>query len=88
MAVQRIQEMVERVEIGLSLTTQTKVNLPFIGMDSSGPKHINLKLLRSQFGSLIGPLVQLTVDPCKKALSDAGLKSSDVAGWVDEFISH
>ena len=78
MAVQRVREVAEKAKIELSLTMQTEVNLPFIGMDTSGPKHINLKLLRSQFKSLVGPLVQQTVDPCKKALNDAGLKSSDI----------
>ena len=78
MAVQRVREAAEKAKIELPLTTQTEVNLPFIGMDASGPKHINLKLLRPQFESLVDPLVQRTVDPCKKALSDAGLKSSDI----------
>jgi molecular chaperone DnaK len=74
MAVQRVREAAEKAKIELSSTTQTEVNLPFIGMDASGPKHINLKLLRSQFESLVSPLVQRTVDPCKKALNDAGLE--------------
>ena len=65
-------------DIELSSTTQTEVNLPFICTNASGPKHINLKLLRSQFEALVNPLVQRSIEPCKKALSDAGLKSSDI----------
>lgn len=78
MAVQRVREAAEKAKIELSSTTQTEVNLPFITADASGPKHINMKLLRSQFESLVQPLVQRTVDPCKKALSDAGIKASEV----------
>jgi len=78
MAVQRVREAAEKAKIELSSTTQTEINLPFIGMDASGPKHINLKLLRSQFEALVNPLVQRTIDPCKKALNDAGLKPSDI----------
>ena len=77
MAVQRVRKASEKAKIELS-STQTEVNLPFIGMDASDPKHINLKLLRSQFESLVNPLVQRSTDPCKKALNDAGLKSSDI----------
>ncbi|THU77019.1 heat shock protein 70, partial [Dendrothele bispora CBS 962.96] len=62
----------------LSSITQTEINLPFITADASGPKHINTKLLRSQFESLVEPLVKRTVDPCKKALSDAGVKANEI----------
>jgi molecular chaperone DnaK len=78
MAIQRIREAAEKAKIELSSTTQTEVNLPFITADASGPKHINTKLLRSQFENLVAPLVQRTVDPCKKALSDAGIKPSEI----------
>lgn len=78
MAIQRIREAAEKAKIELSSTTQTDINLPFITADASGPKHINTKLLRSQFESLVAPLVQRTVDPCRKALSDAGLKASEI----------
>ncbi|KAG8955596.1 70-kilodalton heat shock protein [Tulasnella sp. 424] len=78
MAIQRIREAAEKAKIELSSTTQTEVNLPFITADASGPKHINTKLLRSQFETLVAPLVQRTVDPCKKALADAGVKPSEV----------
>lgn len=78
MAIQRIREAAEKAKIELSSTSQTEINLPFITADASGPKHINLKILRSQFESLVQPLIQRTVDPCKKALSDAGVKASDI----------
>ncbi|EJD08018.1 heat shock protein [Fomitiporia mediterranea MF3/22] len=78
MAIQRIREAAEKAKIELSSTQQTEINLPFITADASGPKHINMKLLRSQFESLVNPLVQRTIDPCKKALSDAGVKASEV----------
>ncbi|KAK0241343.1 heat shock protein 70 family [Armillaria nabsnona] len=78
MAIQRIREAAEKAKIELSSTTQTEINLPFITADASGPKHINTKLLRSQFESLVAPLVQRTVEPCKKALSDAGVKVTEI----------
>jgi len=78
MAIQRVREAAEKAKIELSSTTQTEVNLPFITADASGPKHINTKLIRSQFESLVQPLVQRTVDPCKKALSDAGIKANEI----------
>ncbi|KAH8115375.1 heat shock protein [Phellopilus nigrolimitatus] len=78
MAIQRIREAAEKAKIELSSTSQTEINLPFITADASGPKHINIKLLRNQFESLVGPLVQRTIDPCKKALADAGIKASEV----------
>jgi molecular chaperone DnaK len=78
MAIQRIREAAEKAKIELSSTSQTEVNLPFITADATGPKHINTKLLRSQFESLVSPLVQRTVEPCKKALNDAGVKASEI----------
>jgi len=78
MAIQRIREAAEKAKIELSSTSQTEVNLPFITADATGPKHINTKLLRSQFETLVSPLVQRTVEPCKKALSDAGVKASEI----------
>jgi molecular chaperone DnaK len=76
--IQRIREAAEKAKIKLSSTTQTEINLPFITADASGPKHINTKLMRSKFESLVAPLIQRTVAPCKKALSDAGVKPSDI----------
>ncbi|KAK7472423.1 Hsp70 ATPase ssc1 [Stygiomarasmius scandens] len=78
MAIQRIREAAEKAKIELSSTTQTEINLPFITADASGPKHINTKLLRSQFESLVEPLIKRTMDPCKKALSDAGVKANEI----------
>jgi molecular chaperone DnaK len=78
MAIQRIREAAEKAKIELSSTSQTEINLPFITADASGPRHINSKLLRSQFESLVAPLVQRTVDPCRKALSDASIKASEI----------
>ncbi|KAI0313308.1 heat shock protein 70 [Amylostereum chailletii] len=78
MAIQRIREAAEKAKIELSSTSQTEINLPFITADASGPKHINTKLLRSQFESLTKTLIDRTVDPCKKALVDAGVKASDI----------
>ncbi|KAK4046771.1 Hsp70 ATPase ssc1 [Microbotryomycetes sp. JL221] len=78
MAIQRIREAAEKAKIELSSTAQTDVNLPYITADASGPKHINLKLSRSQFEQLVSPLISKTVDPCKKALSDAGVKASEI----------
>ena len=78
MAIQRIREAAEKAKIELSSTTQTEINLPFITADASGPKHINLKLSRANFETLVDKLVQRTVEPCKKALSDAGVKANEV----------
>jgi molecular chaperone DnaK len=78
MAVQRIREAAEKAKIELSSTTQTEINLPFITADATGPKHINTKLMRSQFESLVDPLIQRTLEPCKKAISDAGVKPSEI----------
>ncbi|CDO68854.1 hypothetical protein BN946_scf185035.g7 [Trametes cinnabarina] len=77
-ALQRIREAAEKAKVELSSTTQTEINLPFITADASGPKHINLKVLRSQFESLTANLIQRTIEPCKKALADAGVKASEV----------
>ncbi|KAF8963663.1 heat shock protein 70 family [Flammula alnicola] len=78
MAIQRIREAAEKAKIELSSTSQTEINLPFITADASGPRHINNKLMRSQFEALVAPLVQRTVEPCKKALSDAGVKANEI----------
>ena len=78
MAIQRVREAAEKAKIELSSTTQTEINLPFITADASGPKHINTKLLRSQFEALVSPLIQRTVEPCKKALADAGVKPNEI----------
>lgn len=78
MAIQRIREAAEKAKIELSSTTQTDVNLPYITADASGPKHVNMKLSRSQFEQLVAKLISQTVGPCKKAISDAGVKASEI----------
>ncbi|KZV70015.1 heat shock protein 70 [Peniophora sp. CONT] len=78
MAIQRIREAAEKAKIELSSTTQTEINLPFITADATGPKHINLKINRSQFEALVQALIERTLEPCKKALQDAGVKASDI----------
>ncbi|KAI9229500.1 MAG: chaperone DnaK [Piptocephalis tieghemiana] len=82
MAVQRIREAAEKAKIELSSTMQTDINLPYITADASGPKHIMQKLSRSQFQSLVKPLLDRTVDPCKKALKDAGVDSKDISDVI------
>ncbi|KAF7289197.1 Heat shock protein 70 [Mycena indigotica] len=88
MVIQRIREAAEKAKIELSSTAQTEINLPFITADATGPKHINTKLLRSQFEALTSSLIQRTVTPCKKALSDADVKPSDVHEVILRFRSH
>ncbi|KAN0059712.1 Hsp70 ATPase ssc1 [Thecaphora frezii] len=78
MAIQRIREAAEKAKIELSSTSQTDISLPYITADASGPKHINSKLTRAQLEGLVGKLVDRTIEPCKKALSDAGVKASDI----------
>ncbi|KAJ3539563.1 hypothetical protein NMY22_g4680 [Coprinellus aureogranulatus] len=78
MAIRRVRKAAEKAKIELSSAQQTEINLPFITADASGPKHINLKLNRFQFEVLVQPLVQCTIEPCKKALADAGVKASEV----------
>src|SRR5579859_8173331 len=78
LALQRLKEAAEKAKIELSSSMQTEVNLPFITADQSGPKHLNLKLTRAKLESLVEELVQRTIEPCKAALRDAGLKASEV----------
>ena len=78
MALQRLKEAAEKAKIELSSATQTDVNLPFITADATGPKHLNIKLTRAKLESLVEDLIDRTVEPCKKALADAGLKASDI----------
>ncbi|MGX5843915.1 molecular chaperone DnaK [Mesorhizobium sp. ArgA1] len=82
LALQRLKEAAEKAKIELSSTTQTEINLPFITADATGPKHLTLKLTRAKFEQLVDDLVQRTIDPCKAALKDAGLK----AGEIDEVV--
>lgn len=78
MAIQRIREAAEKAKIELSSTGSTDISLPYITATAEGPQHINLTLTRARFESLVAPLVNRTVDPCKKALSDANVKASDI----------
>jgi molecular chaperone DnaK len=78
MALQRLKEAAEKAKCELSSTIETNVNLPFITADASGPKHLNLTLTRAKLEQLVDDLIQRTVEPCKKALADAGLSVSDI----------
>src|SRR5210317_2205547 len=78
MALQRLKEEGEKAKMELSTTMETTINLPFITADSSGPKHLNIKLTRSKLESLVEDLVERTVQPCKTALKDAGISASDI----------
>ncbi|MEN7344148.1 MAG: molecular chaperone DnaK, partial [Pseudomonadota bacterium] len=78
LAMQRLKEAGEKAKIELSSQQQTEVNLPYITADASGPKHLNIKLTRAKLESLVGDLIKRTIEPCKIALKDAGLKVSDI----------
>ncbi|MFD0939626.1 molecular chaperone DnaK [Pedobacter boryungensis] len=82
MALQRLKEAAEKAKIELSSTTSTEVNLPYITADASGPKHLVRTLSRAKFEQLAGDLIKRTIDPCKSALKNAGLKVTD----IDEII--
>ena len=78
LALQRLKEAAEKAKIELSSTAQTDVNLPFITADANGPKHLNVKLTRAKLESLVDDLIQRTIEPCKKALKDAGVDASQI----------
>ncbi len=82
LALQRIKEAAEKAKIELSSTQQTDVNLPYVTADATGPKHLNIKITRAKFESLVGDLVKRTMAPCKKALEDAGLSVSDITDVI------
>jgi molecular chaperone DnaK len=79
LAMQRLKEAAEKAKIELSSSQQTDINLPYITADASGPKHLNIKLTRAKLESLVEDLVQKTIAPCRTAMKDAGVSSSDVA---------
>lgn len=79
LALQRLREAAEKAKIELSSTTQTDINLPFITADASGPKHMNMKLTRAKYESLVDPLVTRTLDPMKSCLRDAGVSVSEIS---------
>jgi molecular chaperone DnaK len=78
LALQRLKESAEKAKIELSSTTQTEINLPFITADASGPKHLTMKLTRAKFEALVDELIQKTVEPCRKAIKDAGISAGEI----------
>ncbi len=82
LALQRLKEAAEKAKIELSSTTQTEINLPFITADATGPKHLTMKLTRAKFEALVEDLVEKTIEPCRKALKDAGLTAGEVGEVV------
>lgn len=78
MAMQRLKEAAEKAKIELSSSVQTDINLPYLTMDQSGPKHMTLKLSRSKFEGLVADLIRRTVEPCKKAMQDGEVKRTDI----------
>uniref|UniRef100_A0A8C5GXQ6 Stress-70 protein, mitochondrial n=1 Tax=Gouania willdenowi TaxID=441366 RepID=A0A8C5GXQ6_GOUWI len=78
MAVQRVREAAEKAKCELSSALQTDINLPYLTMDASGPKHLNMKLTRAQFESIVADLIRRTVAPCQKAMQDAEVSKGDI----------
>jgi len=78
MALQRVREAAEKAKVELSSAAQTDINLPYLTMDASGPKHMNLKLSRAKFEQIVGELIKKTVEPCHKAMKDAEVSKSDI----------
>lgn len=78
MVMQRLKEAAEKAKVELSSTKETDINLPFLTADASGPKHLNIKLSRAKLEQMFAPLIQRTLEPCKKALADAKLKVGDI----------
>jgi molecular chaperone DnaK len=82
LALQRLKEAAEKAKIELSSSQSTDINLPYITADASGPKHLTMKLTRAKFESLVEELIQKTVDPCRMAIKDAGVKISDISDVI------
>ncbi|ONA19897.1 molecular chaperone DnaK, partial [Burkholderia pseudomallei] len=78
LALQRLKEAAEKAKIELSSSQQTEINLPYITADASGPKHLNLKVTRAKLEALVEDLVERTIEPCRTAIKDAGVKVSDI----------
>jgi len=78
LALQRLKDAAEKAKIELSSSQQTEINLPYITADQSGPKHLTMKITRAKFESLVEDLIEATIEPCRLALKDAGLKVSEV----------
>src|SRR5690349_7338008 len=79
LALQRLKDAAERAKIELSSAQQTEVNLPYVTADASGPKHLNIKLTRAKLEALVDDLVKRTIEPCRIALNDAGLRASEIS---------
>eukprot|EP00096_Caligus_rogercresseyi_P000029 TRINITY_DN1009_c0_g1_i1.p1 TRINITY_DN1009_c0_g1~~TRINITY_DN1009_c0_g1_i1.p1 ORF type:complete len:716 (-),score=274.64 TRINITY_DN1009_c0_g1_i1:346-2193(-) len=82
MALQRVREAAEKAKVELSSSMQTDINLPYLTMDASGPKHMNLKLTRAKFESIVSDLIKKTIDPCHKAMKDAEVTKSDIGDVI------
>ncbi|BBF86625.1 chaperone protein DnaK [Aquitalea magnusonii] len=82
MALQRLKEAAEKAKIELSSATQTEVNLPYITMDATGPKHLAMKITRAKFESLVDDLITRSIEPCRVALKDAGVSLSDITDVI------
>jgi molecular chaperone DnaK len=79
LALQRLKDAAERAKIELSSSQQTEVNLPYVTADASGPKHLNIKLTRAKLEALVEDLIRKSIEPCRIALNDAGLRASDIS---------
>ena len=82
MALQRVREAAEKAKVELSSSLQTDINLPYLTMDASGPKHMNMKLTRSKFETIVGDLIRKTVEPCNKAMKDAEVSKADIGDVI------
>ncbi len=82
LALQRLKEAAEKAKIELSSSQQTEINLPYITADASGPKHLTLKITRAKFEALVEDLIERTIEPCRIAIKDAGVKASDIADVI------
>jgi molecular chaperone DnaK len=82
LALQRLKEAAEKAKIELSSSQQTEINLPYITADQSGPKHLSIKITRAKFESLVEDLIERTIEPCRIAIKDAGVKLSDISDVI------
>jgi molecular chaperone DnaK len=82
LALQRLKDAAEKAKIELSSSAQTEVNLPYITADASGPKHLNVKITRSKFESLVEELIKRSIEPCKVAIKDAGVSAGDISDVI------
>ena len=82
LALQRLKDSAEKAKIELSSSQQTEINLPYITADQSGPKHLSMKITRAKFESLVEELIERTIEPCRIAIKDAGVKLSDISDVI------